>query len=337
MGTFLHYVLEHVTREAAARGGFASLDGGELDALLDRVVSRYVETAMPSFEKRDERFKYLFGRLKKTVGTIVENVAEELGASDFVPVAFELSFGEDGQLPAISIQTGDAALTLAGKVDRVDGWLKDGKLYLRVIDYKSGKKSFDLADVRHGLNIQMLLYLFALEREGPALFGEKVVPAGVLYLPARDVLVTQRRGVTREALRAALDKELRRSGMVLGEPEVLQAMEHSALEAPRFLPLTLGRDGSITKGIATAEELGKLSRYVDSILAEIARDLRAGVIAADPWARSEQESACTYCEFASACHFMDEDAEDCAKPLRPVTPAEFWDHVELTIRKGGKA
>ena len=337
VGTFLHYVLEHVTREAAARGGFASLDGGELDALLDRVVSRYVETAMPSFEKRDERFKYLFGRLKKTVGTIVENVAEELGASDFVPVAFELSFGEDGQLPAISIQTGDAALTLAGKVDRVDGWLKDGKLYLRVIDYKSGKKSFDLADVRHGLNIQMLLYLFALEREGPALFGEKVVPAGVLYLPARDVLVTQRRGVTREALRATLDKELRRSGMVLGEPEVLQAMEHSALEAPRFLPLTLGRDGSITKGIATAEELGKLSRYVDSILAEIARDLRAGVIAADPWARSEQESACTYCEFASACHFMDEDAEDCAKPLRPVTPAEFWDHVELTIRKGGKA
>ena len=337
VGTFLHYVLEHVTREAAARGGFASLDSGELDALLDRVVSRYVETAMPSFEKRDERFKYLFGRLKKTVGTIVENVAEELGASDFVPVAFELSFGEDGQLPAISIQTGDAALTLAGKVDRVDGWLKDGKLYLRVIDYKSGKKSFDLADVRHGLNIQMLLYLFALEREGPALFGEKVVPAGVLYLPARDVLVTQRRGVTREALRAALDKELRRSGMVLGEPEVLQAMEHSALEAPRFLPLTLGRDGSITKGIATAEELGKLSRYVDSILAEIARDLRAGVIAADPWARSEQESACTYCEFASACHFMDEDAEDCAKPLRPVTLAEFWDHVELTIRKGGKA
>jgi len=62
-------------------------------------------------------------------------------------------------------------LRLSGFVDRVDEWLHNGKRYLRVVDYKSGKKSFDLSDVRHGLNIQMLLYLFALEREGPALFG----------------------------------------------------------------------------------------------------------------------------------------------------------------------
>ena len=336
VGTFLHYVLEHVTRSAMDRGGFAQVGKKELEELLDGVIEQYMDAAMPGFDGRDARFKYLFRRLRKTLRMIVENVAEELSQSDFVPMAFELGFGEDGALPAISIRAGDAALTVAGKVDRVDGWLKDGRLYLRVVDYKSGKKAFDLSDVRYGLNIQMLLYLFTLEREGAALFGREVAPAGVLYLPARDVLVNQPRGVSPQALRAALDKELRRSGMVLDQPEVLRAMEHSALESPRFLPLTLGRDGGIAKGVASAEELGKLGRYVDKLLEKIARALQEGNIDAAPRGRSEQENACTYCEFAPACGFADGEGSDRLELMRPVDPAEFWEHVELTIREGGE-
>ena len=53
----------------------------------------------------------------------------------------------------------------------MDGWIQDGKLYLRVVDYKSGRKKFDLANVRMGLDIQMLLYLFALQKEGKQYFG----------------------------------------------------------------------------------------------------------------------------------------------------------------------
>lgn len=335
VGTFLHYVLEHVIREAADRGGFAQLADRELERLLDRVIQQYMDAAMPGFDSRDARFKYLFRRLRKTVGVIVENVAEELKSSDFVPLEFELGFGDSGKLPAITLHVPEASLTVVGKVDRVDGWLKDGKLYLRVVDYKSGKKAFDLSDVRHGLNIQMLLYLFALEREGKRLFGREIVPAGIMYLPARDVLVSQPRSAGPAAIRAALDKELRRSGMVLGEPEVLQAMEHSALDTPRFLPLTLGRDGSIAKGVASAAELGKLSRYVDKLLEDIARELSCGNIDADPHGHSEDDTVCAYCEFASACHFMDADSSDHMELIRPVTPAEFWEHVELTISKGG--
>ena len=178
----------------------------------------------------------------------------------------------------------------------------------------------------------MLLYLFALQREGRALFGDReIVPAGVLYLPARDVLVNAPRGVDPEKLRAALDKELRRSGLVLSQPEVLRAMEHSALEEPRFLPLALGRDGGITKGVATAAELGKLGKYVDRLLEKIARELGEGNIDADPWGRSENDSACTYCAFASACHFMQGDEGDHMELIRPVKPEDFWRHVDHVI------
>lgn len=79
---------------------------------------------------------------------------------------------------------GSTALSVRGKVDRVDGWIKDGKLYLRVVDYKTGQKAFDLSDVRYGLGIQMLLYLFALQKEGSRIFrdaggaGRRAVYAG---------------------------------------------------------------------------------------------------------------------------------------------------------------
>lgn len=331
VGTFLHYVLEHVTAGAMDRGGFAALEEGELRRMIDAVIRRYMDTAMPGFQERDRRFQYLFRRLRGTVTTIVENVAQELTDSDFVPMAFELEFSDSGSLPAISIHAPEAELTVVGKVDRVDGWLKDGKLYLRVVDYKSGKKAFDLTDIRYGLNLQMLLYLFTLQREGKALFGKEIVPAGVLYLPARDVLLSMDRNAEPERLRQAVDKELRRSGLVLSEPEVLHAMEHSALESPRFLPLTLGRDGSITKGIATAEQLGKLGRYVDKLLERVARELREGNIDADPCGHNENDNVCLYCEFASACHFMDGYGEDRMELLRPVRPEDFWRYVDQTI------
>ena len=336
VGTFLHYVLEHTTREAQSRGGFAGLEERELHGMIDRVIGRYMAAAMPNFDERDARFRYLFRRLRGTVTAIVENMAQELADSDFVPLQFELGFGgEDGDLPAVAIHTPEASLTVSGKVDRVDGWLRDGRLYLRVVDYKSGKKSFDLADVRQGLNIQMLLYLFALEKEGEPLFGHPIVPAGVLYLPARDVVLSMDRSASPEEVRKAMDRELRRSGLVLGEPEVLRAMEHSALESPRFLPLTLGKDGSIVKGVAAAEQLGKLGRYVDELLKRIARDLAGGNIDADPRGHSETDNACTWCEFASACHFGDCGAEDRVELIRPVTPAEFWEHVDRTVGEEG--
>lgn len=335
VGTFLHYVLEHVTQTAMARGGFGALAAGESEEIIASVIQTYLEHAMPGLEEKSARFQYLFDRLGETVTTIVENVAGELQESDFVPMRFELDFSEQGDLPAISIHADDASLTVSGKVDRVDGWTRDGKLYLRVVDYKSGKKSFDLSDVTHGLNIQMLLYLFTLAREGRELFGgAELVPAGVLYLPTRDVILNAPRTIAPTQLRAAMDKELRRSGLVLSDPEVLNAMEHGALENPRFLPLTIGRDGSITKGVATAEELGKLSKYVDRLLERIAREMYEGNINADPCGRNEHDNACLYCEFASACHFMDMDADDHMTVIRNTTAEEFWQHIDEIIEEG---
>lgn len=328
IGTFLHFLLENVTRDVLAQGGFARVDEEDLHALVRHYIDQYVAQELHNFEEKNARFRYLFARLRNTAYAVVDQVAEELRHSDFIPLEFELSFGDHGALPAVVISEPDAELRIGGKVDRVDGWVKDGKLYLRVVDYKSGKKKFDLASVRMGLDIQMLLYLFTLQKEGKAYFGKDIEPAGVLYLPARDDILPAERNIPADKLQGEREKQLKRSGLLLAEPEVLQAMEHEALQEPHYLPLRVGRDGSLSGSIASAARLGKLGQYVETLLHQIADEVRQGNIDADPCCHSEDDSFCKYCDWADACHFQDGRDGDHLHYILPVKAEEFWKMLE---------
>ena len=334
VGTFIHYLLENVLREVEQQG--KRPERPALATLVRRYTDEYVRTVIDGYGEKSARIRYLFSRLREPALVIVENVLDELEHSDFRPVAFELGFGgKNGQLPAVTVTAGDTTLSVTGKVDRVDGWLKNGKLYLRVVDYKTGKKSFDLSDLRYGLGTQMLLYLFTLEQEGRSYFGYPIVPAGVLYHPAREVILKADRGIQPEKLQLALQSALRRSGMVLSDPQVLRAMEHSALESPHYLPIKVKKDGSIADGVASAEQLGKLGRYVDRLLHQITREIGSGSIDADPVAHGPQDRACQHCDFAAACGFQEGRGGDRVRYIRSVDPGEFWKFVEEESREEG--
>ena len=329
IGTFVHDVMENTLRAAKERGGLHALSEEALHELVRASIEAYIDRVLPDLNEKSARFQYLFRRLCAAVDRIMDEVSEELQSSDFEPLAFELEFGADGQLPAITIREKNGTARVVGKVDRVDGWLHNGKLYLRVVDYKTGKKSFDLAELRYGLGLQMLLYLFTLKEERRALFGgQEIVPAGVLYTPAREPMLRCARDTAPEKIEKARKKELRRSGMVLEDPAVLQAMEHSALTSPCYLPIAVKKDGAVTGSLASAEQLGKLSKYVDRLLHEITQEVFAGNIDADPYARTPQQSACTYCEFASACHFENGCGSDRMEYIKATKNDEFWQYID---------
>lgn len=338
VGTFIHYLLENVNRDVRDRGGYGQVDKAALRRLVHHYVDEYARTQIDGYAEKSARFRYLFSRLRETACAIVENIADEMAVSDFQPMAFELGFGgKDGKLPAVTVTEGDTTLSVGGKVDRVDGWLKDGKIYIRVVDYKTGKKAFDLADVRYGLGIQMLLYLFTLQKEGSAFFGKPVEPAGVLYMPARDIILRADRAVPPDKLEDMLRRELRRTGMLLGEPEVLTAMEHNALESPCYLPVGVTKDGAV-QGLASsvlvnAAQMGRMARYIDSLLHRVAREIGDGNIDADPCTRGPQDSACAWCTFQAACWF--DESRDKPHYLKKTTPEEFWQVVDREVEQHG--
>ena len=328
IGTFLHYLLEHVTRDVLTLGGFGAVKDGELRELTQQYIDRFVREELQDFQNRNARFRHLFLRLQRTAFAVVAQVAEEMRHSDFIPLEFELSFGDGGDLPAVVIREPDAELRVGGKVDRIDGWLKDDKLYLRVVDYKSGRKSFDLSAVKMGLDIQMLLYLFALQQEGKKHFGKEIEPAGVLYLPARDDILSAERNILPDVLAAKREKELKRSGLLLAEPDVLRAMEHDALTEPKYLPLRVNRKGDLSGSIASAAQLGRLGQYVNKLLHQITNEVREGNIDADPCCHSEDDSFCRFCDWADACHFQDGRDGDHLHYILPVKAEDFWRELE---------
>ena len=332
LGTFLHYLLENVAREVNALGGFAAVEDRQVSALTDRFVAEYVHTALEDFREKTPRFAYLFRRLTLTARRIVLDTAAELRRSDFVPLDFELNFSRDRDMPPVTLGEGDAALVLTGVADRVDGWQHDGRLYLRVVDYKSGHKKFSLTDVWYGMGLQMLLYLFSLEKNGRRRYGEEIVPAGVLYVPARDVLVSADRRLSDQEIFKEKTKALRRSGLLLNDPAVLAAMEHGG--EPLYIPVTVNRQGEYTgSALAGAEQLAHLSAYVDELLRRMAREIRAGSIAADPWYAGDSDNTCLYCDYFDACHF--DEKTDGWRCRASVKPPEFWARIDPANRKEG--
>ena len=321
-GTFVHYVLEHTARAAREAGGFAALGLDGCREAAEKAVENYIETDMKGFAGKSPRFIYLFRRLREQVLSIVEDVAEEFAASDFAPMDFELDFSRGGDLPPVELESEGIRLCLEGKVDRVDGWVREGKLYLRVADYKTGKTKFDLTDVWYGKGIQMLIYLFALEAEGQSRYNMPVVPAGVLYTPARDPALSLPRGSTPEQIAAERRKTLKRTGLLLDDPEVLEAMEKS--DSPVFIPVSF-KDGLPGGSVASQERLGRLAGHVRRTLRAMGRELSAGSIEADPL-RSGSEDPCAYCDYVTACDFR--EGKDRERVKQHLSAKQFWERLE---------
>ena len=172
-GSLVHYILEHVMRRAGAE--FPRLAPEELARLAGEVADQYVAENMPAAGRR---FAYLVERLKRGVTRLLAYLQAEQAQSLFHPAAFEQEIG-----------TGEGAVQVQGKIDRVDVMEREGRTYLRVVDYKTGNKAFNLDEVYCGLNTQMLLYLFTL-RSNAAQVYKNPVAAGVLYLAGDPVLKT---------------------------------------------------------------------------------------------------------------------------------------------------
>ncbi len=328
IGTFLHAVLENVVRQVKEEGGFRSVDDERIKALTAACVEAYVHRELNDFQEKSARFVYLFRRLGRDAELIVLDTVRELRRSDFEPLDFELNFSKARDIRPLELGEGEGedAMRLTGIADRVDGWAHQGRLYLRVVDYKTGRKSFSLSNVWYGMGLQMLLYLFALEQDGESRYGLPIVPAGVMYLPARSELLSVEAGADEESIAKKRSDALRRSGLVLEDPELLEAWEKG--EDKRYIPVKFSSRKGSGDSLASLERMGRLFRHLQRTLGEMAGELHRGSIAADPYYRSQQESACLNCDFREACFFSDgEDGESC-RYLPKLNDGRVWELLE---------
>lgn len=328
-GSFVHDVLEHTVREAQARGGFGAMTDAEILQLANTCMDACMKTYLPQGDARASREAYLSVRNRQETTAVVMDVARELRLSQFQPAAEELKFAKDGAFPPISYSGKTGSAQLVGQIDRVDVYETDKTAYFRIVDYKTGHKDFEYTELLYGRNLQMLLYLFALQSAQKAA-GKPMQPAGALYVPGRCDMVKLDPGEAPEEAELERRKQLRRKGLVLNDEKILHAME-AYDKQPEYLPVQV-RQEALTGDLISLEQLKQLEQFVTGQVAAMIDEIYAGKTAPNPIDRGPADSACRYCDYASACH-----KDVCgAAPRRfaAVSAEEFWVEVERRLQHG---
>ena len=242
----------------------------DVEPLADRIIADYIGEVCPfPAESMDNRLLHIYARLRRLALKMLHEILGEIRTGLFVPTHFEKGIGtrEEGSLPPVHLTLeGGSSILLSGKIDRVDIYESDEKLYFRVVDYKSGKHTFSLDEVRSGMDIQLILYLFALKGAMP-----DSIPAGAQYLFA-----STEKGVT----------EIKRSGLLLDDEAVSAAAN--------------GESGGIyTKGLTkqTVEEMQELQKQMQDAVRSVAERILSGEAEKTP-----SEKACAFCPVRADCN-----------------------------------
>ena len=327
-GTYVHAVLEETAREIRALGGWHRVDLDQTLEIARRHAKSYAQQRFSQLES--ERLRYLFQRNGLELDAVVEELWKELSQSEFEPLAFELDFGKGAAMPEVHTPGKHMDASLRGYVDRVDQW-KDGlRSYFRVVDYKTGKKNFDYCDVFNGVGLQMLLYLFALERGGEKLLGKRCVGAGVQYFPARFPTVNADGRLTAEEAASEREKQMRRKGLILHDEDVLQAME--AGEEFHILSCKRRADGTVSGDVASREQMKLLEEYVFQVVGELVDQIASGDVSPNPYTRGSSHDACAFCPYDPVCRLSRELGR---RNYKTMTAERFWDEIEKEVERRG--
>ena len=320
-GTFVHAVLENTVLRINQEGGFRQVTEERLAAVATEEINAY---ASMHFPKQAERSAYLFRRSRQEIMEIVLDLGEELRRSLFQPADCELEFSGNGALPAIEVEGKDISCSISGFVDRVDLYEADGIAYVRVVDYKTGYKDFDYTDILNGAGLQLLIYLFALKNHGGRYYGfDRLVPSGVLYLPARRQYTLTPPMPQDEVVVQYHRDERRRKGLIRGDDDLLAAMEEDP-EDPKFMPYTVGKNGK-DGNLADQRQMELLERHVLRTLSAMTDAIGSGQVTPNPIVRG-QDSSCRFCDYKSICHM-----DLCGHTFRPMastTAEKFWEKLE---------
>lgn len=304
-GSVIHFLLERMVSRYGGKG-LSQLTQEQMHREVEELLTQYLSQRIDNMDALPTRFRYLFNRLVALVTRLLEQLGAEFSQSAFAPVAFELKIGADGPVKPLELTTPDGVtVSVEGVVDRVDVMEKDGKKYVRVIDYKSGSKTFNLSDIFYGLNMQMLIYLFSICQNGTGEL-EGALPAGVLYLPAKNVIVTADRGESDALVAAQQQKKRRMNGLILEDKDVVLGMEQDGKGV--FIPAKLKADGELDarSSLASLEEMGQLKTKIEEEILAMAKELSAGKVEPLPVSGLGYDP-CVYCEYRQVCGFEDGD------------------------------
>lgn len=307
MGTVYHAVLENFAGKLAESNltwwdfteDFAAKAVKES---VEAYAATYGETVLYS----SARNEYAITRMSRILTRTVLTLQKHLKQGSFQPDDYELSFRFAEDLDSIHVDLSeDEKMHLQGRIDRIDVSEDTEHVYVKVIDYKSGNRKFDLAALYYGLQLQLVVYMnAAMEMESRKHPDKEIVPAALLYYHIDDPTIETPVELTDEQINEQILAKLRMNGVVNSDPEVVERLDRYMQDKSVVIPVEKKKDGSFSarSGVLSREEMQLISSYVDAKIRSIGREILDGKIAANPYEKGNEE-ACTYCAYKKVCGF----------------------------------
>lgn len=307
MGNVYHAVLENFAGKLAESGRtWWDFDENFATQAIKEAVEGYAATYGETVLYSSARNEYAITRMSRILTRTVLTLQQHLKQGSFQPDDYELSFRFAEDLDSIHVDLSEEEkMHLQGRIDRIDVSEDAEHVYVKVIDYKSGNKKFDLAALYYGLQLQLVVYMnAAMELESRKHPDKEIVPAALLYYHIDDPTIETPVELTQEQINEEILTKLRMNGVVNSDPAVVERLDRFLQDKSKVIPVEKKKDGSFSarSGILSREELQVVSSYVDTKIREIGREILDGKIAANPYEKGNEE-ACTYCAYKKVCGF----------------------------------
>ncbi len=303
MGTLLHASIERFFSKARETNEvWYELTEERRREIAEAAAQEVAEEYNNDILKDSARNEYMIKRVARMADRTMWALTRQWEAGAFEKTEQEVHFTANDAPEILRMSLGDGLyLALNGQIDRMDTAEKDGRVYVKIIDYKSGRKELDLTKVFYGLQLQLPLYMEAakalVKKDHP---GVEIVPVGMYYYHIDDPIVAEKADI--DPLETIYG-ELKMKGLT--NADAYSMVDRRMTKSSEVVAgLSLKTDGSFAKGakVAEPEQMEELSNYALKKSGELAKEIMGGKIAVDPY-RYKTESGCDFCAFKSVCGF----------------------------------
>ena len=278
----------------------ASLNKEIIEGIVDGLIIKYIEEN--NIFNSSSKYKFITSNLKNILVKSILAMTQHIINGRFIPTHFEIGFGDNDLINPIKINVGqNKTMIIKGKIDRVDLLKEDDKVYVKVIDYKSGNLTFSMEDIRSNINMQLMLYMMAILEDKKFVGDFLLIPAGVFYFQIGNKKIKLEDVDTNNIEEISL-KKYKMSGLVIGDKSVAKAMDSKMEAKSNIIPVELKQDGELGKrsSVLDVGDFYKLLSQVKENIAEIGREILEGNVEAKPY-KNGNIGACDYCEYKDIC------------------------------------
>lgn len=338
LGSFMHDILDDFTNKVKEEKiAWSELSKEKCSELVNKIVDKKLQGDSNSILNSTKKYQYFANRFKRTITKSVVVLTEQMKRGKFEVFKNEFSFGsfQDGEPIKIELPSKETVY-LVGRVDRIDTLDLDENTYIKVIDYKTGKKEFDLTEVYYGLQVQLLVYLDALIKNSKYILEKQAMPGAILYFRIDDPIIKSNKKLSEEEIKENVLKQLKMSGLLIKDIEVVKSIDKDIEKYSLIIPASIKKDGdfSSTSSVVTEEQFDLLRKYVNEKIASLCEEMLSGEILMEP-AKTGKITFCSYCDYSSICQFDTGIENNKYKLILKKSKDEVWNLMEKEVKEKG--